>query len=439
MKRFFLILLLVGTTSAWAQVQPAATGGGDDDERMMMPAPVSGEAYPMSGRAEARSNFLSGGVGATASYNDNVFPGSNGKPLAEETYSILPNISLDVTTPRQRSSLVYSAGFIFYQPTTALNTVQQSASLAYRYRMSVRSNFTVSDTFQQSSNPFNQASPIPGVPISGSPQTPTLAVIAPYAEQQSNGGNIGLSYQFGRNGMIGASGSTSLLNYPKPSQAPNLNDFLSGSGSGYLIRRLTSTQYLGGIYNYSNVMTHPVDSTTETQTISVFYTIFFKRNVSASVTAGPQHYNATRSGITTSSAWTPSVSASMGWQREHGNFAAEYSRSVSGGGGLLGTYHTDSAGVDAEWQFERTWSAGAAGSYLLSKNVTPIEVSANPGGHTLLGTISLQHPVGEHLNTQLGYGRLNQSYNGIGAVSSTPNSDRVFFTISYQFTRPLGR
>jgi hypothetical protein len=439
MTRFLLILLLLGTTPGWAQVQPAATGGGDDDERMMMPAPVSGEHYPMSGRAEARSNFISAGLGFIAAYNDNVFAGGNAKPVREETYSILPNLRLDVTTPRQRRSLEYSAGFIFYQPTSSLNSVQQSADASFRYRMSPRTTFTVGDTFQQSSNPFNQASFNSGIPITGSPETPTTFAIAPYAEQQSNSGNIGLSYQFGRNGMIGASGSTSLLNYPNLSQAEGLNDFISGEGSGYLIRRLTPAQYLGGVFRYSNVMTRPFDTTTDSQTISILYTIFFRRNVSASVTAGPQHYNATQNGVITSTAWTPSVSASLGWQREHGTFSGKYSRYVSGGGGLLGTYYADSAGADAEWQFERTWSAGASGSYMRTKNVTPLEVSSNPGGHTLIGTVSIQHPIGERVNTALGYARLNQSYNGINAVSTAPNSDRVFFTLTYEFSKPLGR
>lgn len=439
MTRLFFILICLGSIPAWAQVQPAATGGGEDDERMTMPEPVSGEAYPMSGRAETRSNFVSAGLDFMASYNDNVFPGGNEKPLAEETYSILPTIRLDETTPRQRRSVAYSAGFIFYQPTTALDSVQQNAVASFRYRTSLRTTFTVSDSFQQSSNAFNQASFNTGIPITGSGLNPTAEVIFPYAEQESNGGNIGFSYQYGKNGSIGASGSTSLLNFPKPSQAPNLNDFVSGAGSGYLIRRLTASQYLGGIYNYSYEVTYPFDSTTQSQTISVLYTLIVKRHLSASIAAGPQHYNAAYSGVIASSSWTPSVSASMGWQLEHGSISGEYLRVVSGGGGLLGSYYTDSAGGNAEWQFARTWSGGASASYLLTNNVTPLEISSNPGGHSLIGTVSLQHPLGEHLKTELGYGRLNQSYNGIGAVSSTPNSDRVYFTLSYQFARPLGR
>ena len=36
-----------------------------------------------------------------------------------------------------------------------------------------------------------------------------------------------------------------------------------------------------------------------------------------------------------------------------------------------------------------------------------------PGGHSLVGSVYIQHPIGEHISAELGYARLNQSYNGI--------------------------
>ena len=34
---------------------------------------------------------------------------------------------------------------------------------------------------------------------------------------------------------------------------------------------------------------------------------------------------------------------------------------------------------------------------------------------------------------------LHQNYNAIAFVTTAPNSDRVYISVSYQFTRPLGR
>ena len=62
-----------------------------------------------------------------------------------------------------------------------------------------------------------------------------------------------------------------------------------------------------------------------------------------------------------------------------------------------------------------------------------------PGGNTASGTAVLQHRIGEHFNAELGYARLHQNYNGIALVSTAPDSDRVYISVSYQLTRPLGR
>jgi len=40
---------------------------------------------------------------------------------------------------------------------------------------------------------------------------------------------------------------------------------------------------------------------------------------------------------------------------------------------------------------------------------------------------------------QLGYTRLHQSYSAVAILATTPNTNREFVAISYQFSRALGR
>ena len=127
-------------------------------------------------------------------------------------------------------------------------------------------------------------------------------------------------------------------------------------------------------------MTFPVNSTTKTQTVYLIYTLFLKRTLSASVSGGPQHFDAASSDITTSSAWTPALSASLGWQRRHSTIAGRYTRTVTGGGGLIGTYHLNSAGSNWNWQYARTWALGATASYAVTTNATPVQFSSNLEG-----------------------------------------------------------
>ena len=55
------------------------------------------------------------------------------------------------------------------------------------------------------------------------------------------------------------------------------------------------------------------------------------------------------------------------------------------------------------------------------------------------GTASVQQQFGQHVNVQLGYTRLHQTYSGVAVLATTPNTNREFVSISYQFSRPLGR
>lgn len=436
--RLFLLLVLFGTIPLWSQVEPSATGGSDDDQTMDVPPPVSGEAFPTEGRADARSNYLRAGLNFGISYDDNVFASGSAGPVSDITYSIVPRIALDQRTPRQRRSVSYGAGVTIYDPTSALNSVRQNAALNYMYRLSPRTTITMGDSFLQSSNAFNQTNLGSGEPISGSTEAPTLAVIAPYASQFANSGNVDLNYQFGKNGMIGGSGFTSFLYFPDLTQVQGLYSFISEGASGFFSQRLTRAHYVGGSYGYSKYTTLQYSSTTETHTISMFYTFMLSHTLSLSVSGGPQYYNASIANGPSSDQWVPAVTASMNWRGEHSAFNARYSRSVYGGGGMLGTYQSNAAGASWRWQMERNWSVSSSVGYILSKNVTAQQVASFPG-HSVVGAAGLQHRIGERLSADLGYARLHQIYNGIAAISTAPDSDRISGSISYQLSRPLGR
>jgi hypothetical protein len=65
--------------------------------------------------------------------------------------------------------------------------------------------------------------------------------------------------------------------------------------------------------------------------------------------------------------------------------------------------------------------------------------SSFSGGHTLTAGISAQHRLSERFYSEAGYQHFHQSYANITVASSFLDSNRVFGSISYQFSRPLGR
>jgi hypothetical protein len=446
---FGLVLLLA--TPVWSQLKatPFETSATSANEaQMLTPPPVSAEGYPTTVGSQIRSNFLAAGLIFNTAYNDNVLVGESTTPVSDFIYTISPTITLNRTTPRQNLALTYSPGFTFYQHTSTLNAADQSAALNFQYRLSPHTTISLRDSFQKSSNVFDQLYPLSGGGVSGSSQAQPVAVAAPYANQLRNTANIGLSYQFSRNGMIGASGIVSESNYPNPGEASGLNDSNSLGASVFYSRRLSSIQYIGVTYQYLRSQSNPVNaqanpvnaqSEVQTHTLLAFYTIYLNPTLSLSLSSGPQYSDATQPSSPAISSWTPSVTASIGWQRSHTNFVASYSRTVTGGLGLPGAFDSNSVDASVRWQIARTWSLGSTANYSNNKNVAPSVPSSSPGGQTFSGTVSLQHSMSEHLNMELGYARLHQSYSDIAVISAAPDSNREFISISYRLTRPLGR
>lgn len=442
--RACLGLLLLASTFAWPQVDTNGTEAVTnpvDESRMLTPPPVSGEAYSTAFVSETQSNSLRVGLMFSTAYSDNVQGTTN--PMSDVSYSIWPTLALDATTPRLHWTLNYSPGFTFYQRMSALNQGSQNVAVDFQYGLSPDVRISLRESFQKTSNPFNQPNPLAATSVSGSPPPPNVAVIAPVADQLNNAANAELTYQLSADGMAGVSGTFTNLHYPSPAEVPGLFDSSSNGGSAFYSHRLLDKYYVGVSYQYMDVLAYqagtPANSQTQTQTIFLFLTTYLKPTLSLSLSAGPQHTNVTQSPLPALQSWSPMAMASLAWQGQRTSLAASYARLVTSGGGLVGAYHSNSASVAGRWQVSRSWSVGLSASYSGYKTLTPYYFLTGSGGHTVSGTISVQHPLGEHLNLEAGYTRLQQTYGGIAAISAIPNANREFVSVSYQFTRPLTR
>src|SRR5271157_489020 len=442
--RACLILLFLLSTYAWPQVDTngteAATTLGDNVP-MSAPAPVSGQAYSTAFASETQSNNLRASLTFSTVYSNNLLGGEN--PVSGATYSIWPTIALDANTTRLHWVFNYSPGFTFYQNISGRDQADQNVALNFQYRLSPHVTVILQDSFQKASNPFNQPNPLSATTVTGSAPAPNQAVIAPAADQISNAANVQLTYQLSANGMAGLSGTFSNLNYPNPAEVPGLYNSSSTGGSAYYSRRLSEKYDVGVSYQYMDISAYEAgghsNTQTQTQTISVFCTAHLKPTLSLSLSVGPQHSDATQSPLPPSRSSATMAMASLGWQGQRTSLAGSYSQMITSGGGLAGAYHSNIANVSGRWQLSRTWTVGLGASYSLYKALTPAFLGSTSGGHTLSGTVSAQHPLGEHLTMQAGYTRIQQSYEGIAAISAVPGINQEFVSISYQFARPLRR
>ena len=437
---------------AWPQSETSASSpssGADDGLQMRIPPSVSVEGYPTNPVSEQRSNYLSTGLIVSTGFNSNVLAGASSTPVSDASYTIWPTITLDQTTPRAHRSLTYSPGMTFYQPTSSLNEVDHNADLDFQFRLRKYTSIVITDSLQKSSNVLNQADPLAGTSASGSQQGLPIQLIPAIANRLSNTTDVGFACQFGRNDMVGIGGTASELIFFNAKQTPGFYNAISRGGSGFLSHRLSESQYFGASYQDLWTTSTPVDASTssahleldtQTQGVLLFYTVSLGGKVSASLAVGPQHFDAAaRPGSTTYGSWTVSSLASADWMGSRAVVSGYYMRTVTGGIGVLGAFESNSANASVRWMFAKSWNIGSTAAYAKSQNLAPQLPSSVPGGHTLQGSLTIQHELGQHLKAELGYAHLHQVYSGVAVIAAAPDSDRVYGSITYQFTRPLGR
>ena len=431
----------------WAQADNSNTVDTEaariGEDRMLTPPPVSGQAYPVALDADEHTNALRYGFIFSPAYSDNVLGLTTGHPVSDMSYSLWPTIGLDAATNRLHWDVAYAPGFTFYQRTSSRNEADQNANLSLQYRLSPHVTLSARDTFQRSSNVFNQPS-FGGQVFSGGVQGPNDSVIPPLADRLANYGNVGITYQYARNDMIGAAGSFSNLHYPDPSQVPGLFDSSSTAGSAFYTHRITQQDYVGVAYQYARLMSYPggLDAETQTHSIFLFYTVYPNRRFSLSFFGGPQQYDTVQPDVPSLGypalslqRWSPAGGFSADWEGHFVSAALGYLHEVGESGGLVGATKADNASASIRLQLTRYLIASVTGSYA---NNQVIGFGEGLNGHTASGVVGVTRQFGNHFAAQLGYMRVHQTYNA-PAVAGAPDINREFVSFSYMFARPLGR
>jgi hypothetical protein len=389
---------------------------------------------------------LRGGVLFTSAYSDNAVGPVNGHAESDVSYSVSPTLAIDETTTRTHLVMTYAPGFTFYQHISSRNETDQNAAIDFQYRLSPHVTFAAHDGFQKSSSVFNQPDLGSAGAVSGGTEGGNFSVIAPIADHLTNTGNVGLTYQFALNEMVGASGTFTNLHYPNQAEVPGLFDSESQGGSAFYALRISKVNYLGAAYQYQRLLSFPTEGTNEAQThaLLLFYTVYPTSRFSISVFGGPQYaelgpqFSITGSTASpASNSWKPEAGGSLSWQGHANNVALSYVHMIASGGGLIGPVRQDTGSVAIGQQLSKTLSASVGGMYAQKDLLAASLASYN--GHTISGTASLQQQVSQHLNVQLGYTRLHQDYSAVAVLAGNPDTNREFVSLSYQFSRPLGR
>lgn len=430
-----LIGLLMAVAPAWSQVSSGAAPAATDETMSTPPTVGLGGNSMATGSELERSNYLRTGIAFQGAYDDNIL--NTDPSVGDASYTLSPFIELDIQRARLKWEMNYAPGFTFYQKYNSYNQSNHGFATNMQYRLSPHLTMSLQGSAAKSSVIYGQFASVGGeVPIPT--QNPSVAIISPITDTLTDGAGGQLTYQFARNSMIGASGNYSELRYLNDSQTPGLFDSSQRGGEVFYSHRISGRHYIGVTYTFQDLLTHPIEAETQVHGATFFYTIYWGPRLSLSLFGGAQHSDTSGGGFIPARMWSPTAGGTLSWQGIHTALSLSASRQIVQGGGLAGAIQSYSASLALRHQFTKNWKSAISGGYFDS-NVIGSNPLYSTGGHSITGTASLERTLGAHWTAGFGYSRINQTYSNIAAVSSNPNRNRGWVSVSYNFVKPLGR
>lgn len=460
---YSILLLATLATMAAAQALPAATGpGGSDDSGLVegqsyMASPITGQGGSLEYSSElTRSNYIRGGLGFTTTYDDNVLNTSD-NTLSDVSYAILPHIELDQTRGRLKWMLDYSGGVTLNQRLTSRNQGSHNAGLKFDYRLSPHVTLRLTDRFTDTTSFFTTDNNFFGTPTGGVLQSPNSSLITPLARQLGNFSEAGLDYQLGAGTIVGGSGSYYFTHFSDVTDGTgNSNSLLntkSAQAQGYFNHRLTARNWGGLTYRFQRLTFGSGINQTIAHSILYYHTIYLQPTMTLSLFAGPEYTDVSSQTVTqviqlpfilvTSTpvdhqSWSASGGATFAWQGRHTSMQAGFVRRVNDGGGVLGAVRMNSVDVAARRQLSAVSNLLVGATYAVNDS---IDFTTTPGSSIrgASGRIGYERLLAHNLNLAFGYARENQNQKSTGVPAADINHNRGWITLSYDFSRPLGR
>jgi hypothetical protein len=420
-------------------------GGTNDTSSSLpqLPALLGGTGISSSLVSELeRSNYLRGGVNVGAAYDSNPLLLSSGAE-SNTSESIFPNIKIEESSSRMRWTLGYAGGLTVNQRFTNQDEGSHNLNFDSQYRLSPHVNLRVAENFSITTGFFDAGN---DAEVVGGAGGPNASLITPLSTQRSSMTTVETNYHFALNDLIGASGSFYDLHFSNPAGGAQLQltDTQTASGSAFWLHRIFGPDWGGVSYRFDRITFNSGGGETQVHSFLAVDTVSISKRVTLSGFVGPQYSEnqgvAPGSLQPTPNAWSVAGGAEGGWRDQHTSVSAGYSRIISDGGGLLGTVRLQTVHGNFRRQLTPGWAAALTASYGTNQSLTvPFATSASSINLTSAG-VSLERNVGKSIGLRMGYAHDFQEQFGVSGPTQTLDAsrNRFFFTLSYQWAKPLG-
>jgi len=455
-KRFFFVFVAIAAvflvTVGWGQdghTVPASALGPEMPYTVVLtpPTPVNGVQMPLTFSDDSRGNFLSGGIQLGSGYNDNALVTPN-NPVSNVSILVLPRIEIRQNRERWNLDFAYSPGIMINQNLSEQNQFAHSLSFTMNYRLSPHVNLQLRDNFAKTNNLFSGL--FGNAPGPGPLQQSNSSVITPLADSTSNNSGLDLTYQLSASSLVGISGNYYFVNYRSIAGTTGTSGLInsrSPSAGGFYVHRFSNRHWVGATYNFQQLMFDPGNRTTVHGMLG-FYSLTLGTHMTLSVWGGPQYSTTFLSNVLVPqptaggtlalpSQWSPAGGAMFDWQGSHTSLHAGYLRQISDGGGLAETVNLQAADAEFRRRLTARWTASAGGAY--ARNTPLHTTAASAPLQSLQGNAGIGYRLTDSLGVSAFYGRQQQRYEYPLLPVATANQNRVWFSLSYTFVRPLGR
>jgi hypothetical protein len=376
-----------------------------------------------------------------AAYDTNPLLLSSGES-GNTSISIFPNISVQESTSRMRWSLGYAGGLTINQSLANENQDSQSLNFDSQYRLSPHVNLRVAENFSLTTGFFDAGN---GTESVVGPGSPNASLLAPLSTQRSSTTTVETNYHFALNDLVGASGSFYDLHFSNVPVGTELTDSKTASAAAFWLHRIFGTDWGGISYRFQRITFNPGGGETDVHSFLAVDTLNISSRLTLTGFVGPQYTE--NQGLfpgelqaTQSNGWSVSGGAEGAWKNQNTSVAAGYSRSISDGGGVLGTVLLQTVHANFRREIVKGWAAALYAMHGTNQSLTvPLATTASSINLTSAG-ISLDHNVAKSIGLRMGYSHDFQQQFGLPAPTPTQNAsrNRVFVTLSYQWSKPLG-
>jgi hypothetical protein len=460
---FFIILLIASLTAgAAAQALPAASGpglsdSGSTDVSTSLPAPITGQGGSLEYTSElARSNYIQGGLGFTTAYDDNILNTPDGG-LSDVSYSILPHFGLDQSRGHLKWNLDYFGGITLNQRLTSHNQGSHSADLKIAYRFSPHVTLRLNDHLNDTTSFFTSESDFFSTPIGGVLQSPNGSVVTPLSRNFGNYSDGELDYQVGAGTIVGGGGGYYFNRFSDVTDGTGNSSALLNTKSefaqGFITQRITPRNWSGLKYRFQRLSFNSGRDETLIHSVLYYHTIYLQPTMTLSLFAGPEYTDVSSEALTqviqlplilvistpiNNTSWSASGGATFSWQGSRTSMEASFVRRVNDGGGMLGAVRMNSFDATVRRQLTRSSDLMVGAIYGTNDS---IDFVATPGTslRTASGRIGYEYVLRNHLRLGFGYARENQLESLPGSSSGDINHNRGYVSLSYDFSRPIGR